>query len=284
MRNLFLFIWKNYFLFLFLLLETLCIYLVVQNNYYQKASFVNSSNAISANILAATHDVNQYFLLKDANEKLLKENAELRGKTLASFSVSVNDTYTVNDTTYHQKYTFTSAKVVKNSTNLRNNFLTLDKGSKQGIKNNMAVITSSGVVGQVKDVSDNFCTVMSLLNSKTTISSKIKKDGSYGPLMWDVDDNYSIATLHDIPTHVRLITGDTIVTSAYSLTFPENIMIGKVESFVQKSGDFFYTVKVKLSTDFKKLSHVYIVNNILKDEQEELEKKSESDDKKTNTK
>ena len=148
----------------------------------------------------------------------------------------------------------------------------------------MAVITSSGVVGQVKDVSDNFCTVMSLLNSKTTISSKIKKDGSYGPLMWDVDDNYSIATLHDIPTHVRLITGDTIVTSAYSLTFPENIMIGKVESFVQKSGDFFYTVKVKLSTDFKKLSHVYIVNNILKDEQEELEKKSESDDKKTNIK
>ncbi len=279
MRSLFLFILRNYFLFLFLLLEAFCIYLVVQNNYYQRANFINSSNGISANILAASHDVNQYFLLKDANEKLLKENAELRGKTLASFSVLVNDEYTVKDTTYHQKYTFTSAKVVKNSTNLRNNYLTLDKGSKQGIKNNMSVITSSGVVGQVKDVSANFCTVMSLLNSKTTISSKIKKDGSYGPLMWDVSDDYSIATLHDIPTHVRLITGDTIVTSAYSTTFPENIMIGTVESFVQKTGEFFYTVKVKLSTDFKKLSHVYIVNNILKEEQEELEKKSESDTK-----
>ncbi len=279
MRNLLLFILRNYFIFLFLLLETLCIYLVVQNNFYQRASFINSSNAVSANILAASHDVNQYFLLKDANEKLLKENAELRGKTLASFSILVNDVHSVNDTTYHQKYTFTSASVVKNSTNLRNNFLTLDKGSTQGIKKDMAVITSTGVVGYVKDVSGNFCTVMSLLNSKSIFSSKIKKDGSYGPLMWDVDDNYSNATLHDIPTHVRLITGDTIVTSALSTTFPENIMIGTVESFVRKSGEFFYTVKVKLSTDFKKISHVYIVNNILKDEQEELEKKSETDNK-----
>ena len=98
--------------------------------------------------------------------------------------------------------------------------------------------------------------------------------------MWDADDNFGTATLHDIPTHVRLITGDTIVTSAYSTTFPEDIMIGTVESFVRKSGEFFFTVKVKLSTDFKKLSHVYIVNNILKEEQEELEKKSESDNKK----
>ena len=279
MRNLFLFIWRNYFIFLFLLLETLCVYLIVQNNNFQRASFVNSSNSISAGILEASANVKEYFYLKDANEKLAKENAELRGKLMVSFAVSLNDIHTSYDTTFHQKYTFTSAKVVNNSTNRRNNYLTLNKGSKQGIKNNMAVITSSGVVGQVKDVTDNFCTVMSLLNSKTTISSKIKKDGSYGPLSWDEGDDLSMATLHDIPTHVRLIPGDTIVTSAYSLTFPENIMIGTVESYVQKSGQYFYTVKVKLSTDFKKLSHVYIVTNIMKDEQEGLEKKSETDGK-----
>ena len=159
---------------------------------------------------------------------------------------------------------------------MRNNYLTLNKGEKDGIQNDMAVITSTGIVGQVKDVSDNFCTVMSVLHSKVTISSKIKKDGSYGPLTWDgVDFRY--ATLTDIPTHVRLAKGDTIVTTAFSRTFPENILIGTVESFERPSGKYFYTIKVKLSTDFKKLTYVYIVKNIHKAEQEELETRSETD-------
>lgn len=278
MRNLITFIWRNYFFFMFLLLEVFCVYLVVQNNYFQRASFVNSSNQASAKILKTSADVEEYFYLKSENEKLARENAALRSHSLVSFSKVVDDKYLVKDTVFRQKYTYTSCKVVNNSTNRRNNFLTLDKGSIHGVRNNMAVITSTGVVGQVKDVSDNFCTVMSLLNSKTTISSKIKKDGSYGPLTWDGED-FRYATLHDIPTHVRLVKGDTIVTSAYSRTFPENIMVGTVESFERKAGEYFYTVKVKLSTEFKKVSHVYIVTNILKEEQEDLEKRSEGDSK-----
>lgn len=276
MRNLVLFIWKHYFFFLFLLLEVFCIYLVVQNNYYQKASFINSSNVLSANILQTSTNVEQYFYLKNENENLAKENAELRSHILNSFDMTVNKEYTVNDTTYHQKYIYTSAKVVNISTNRRNNYLTLNKGYKQGIQNNMAVITSTGVVGQVKDVSENFCTVMSLLHGKTTINSKIKKDGSYGPLVWDGTD-FQYATLNDIPTHVRLAKGDTIVTSAYSRTFPENILVGTVDSYEREAGKYFYTIKVKLSTDFKKLTYVYIVKNIHKDEQEELEKRSETE-------
>ncbi|MGB3949067.1 MAG: rod shape-determining protein MreC [Bacteroidia bacterium] len=278
MRNLIAFIWRNYFFFMFLLLEVFCVYLVVQNNYFQRASFINSSNQASAKILKTSADVEEYFYLKSENEKLARENAELRSRSLVSFSKVVDDKYLVKDTVFRQKYTYTSCKVVNNSTNRRNNFLTLDKGAKHGIKNNMAVITSTGVVGQVKDVSDNFCTVMSLLNSKTTISSKIKKDGSYGPLTWEGED-FRYATLHDIPTHVRLVKGDTVVTSAYSRTFPENIMVGTVDSFERKAGEYFYTVKVKLSTEFKKVSHVYIVTNMLKEEQEELEKRSEADSK-----
>jgi len=276
MRNLITFIWKHYFFFLFLSIEVLCIYLIVQNNYFQKASFVNSSNRVSANILKTSADVEEYFFLKSENEKLAKENAELRSRSLLSFSLLENNQYFVNDTAFRQKYSYINSKVVNNSTNRRNNYLTLDKGSKQGIKNNMAVITSTGVVGQIKDVSENFCTVMSLLNSKTTISSKIKKDGSYGPLTWE-GESFAYATLHDIPTHVKLTKGDTIVTSAYSLTFPENILIGTVESFERKSGEYFFTVKVKLSTEFKKLSHVYVVTNMMKKEQEDLENRSETD-------
>ncbi|HEX8516485.1 MAG TPA: rod shape-determining protein MreC [Bacteroidia bacterium] len=278
MRNLLLFIWKHYFFFVFLMLETYCIYLVVQHNYYQHASFINSSNNLSAGILKTSQGVEDYFYLKNVNEMLAKENAELRSRLLESYSMVVNDWRTVGDTVLRQKYTYTSAKVVNNSTNRRNNFLTLDKGSKQGVSKDMAVITNAGIVGQVKDVSENFCTVKSMLHSQSIVSAKIKKDGSYGPLTWD-GENFEYVTLRDIPTHVRLVKGDTIVTSPYSITFPENIRIGTVESFVRKSGEYFYTVKVRLLTDFKKLTHVYIVENKLKKEQQDLEQKSEADNK-----
>jgi rod shape-determining protein MreC len=278
MRNLLLFIWKHYFFFVFLLLEGFCLYLVVQNNYYQHATFLNSSNKLSAGVLETSRSVKDYFYLKDVNEGLAQENAELRTRLMESYSIVVNDRYTVNDTALHQKYTYTSAKVVNNSTNRRNNFLTLNKGWKHGVAKDMAVITNTGIVGQVKDVSENFCTVMSMLHSKSIVSAKIKKDGSYGPLTWDGAD-FEVVTLSDIPTHVQLAPGDTIVTSAYSLTFPENIRIGTVISKERKSGEYFYTVQVRLLTNFKKLTHVYIVNNMMKTEQEELEKKSEAESK-----
>lgn len=276
MRNLILFVWKHSFLFLFLFLETICFYLIIRNNNFQRASYINSANEVSSNILKTEKNIGDYFYLKNENEKLAKENAELRSHSLVSFSMLVDDQYAINDTIYSQKYTYTSCKIVNNSINRRNNYLTLNKGAKQGIQHDMAVITSTGVVGVVKDVSENFCTVMSLLHSKSTISSKIKKNGFFGPLTWD-GENFRYATLNDIPSHVQLLKGDTIVTSAYSLAFPENIFVGTVESFERKSGEFFFTVKIKLSTDFKKLSYVYVVNNLQKLEQEELEKKSEID-------
>src|ERR1044072_3162413 len=145
MRNLLLFIWKHYFFFVFLMLETLCIYLVVQNNYYQHASFINSSNSVSASVLETSHNVKDYFYLKDVNEVLAKENAELRSRLLESYSMVINNWKKVTDTVLRQKYIFTSAKVVNNSTNRRNNYLTLDKGSRQGIEKDMAVITNTGI-------------------------------------------------------------------------------------------------------------------------------------------
>lgn len=278
MRNLVEFLAKNYFFFLFLLLETFCIYILVQNNKYQRASFVNSSSQISASVLSTSENIQHYFYLKKENERLAKENAELHSHDLLSFARLVNGEYLVNDTVYKQKYTYTMATVVNNSTNRRNNYLTLDKGSKHGITNKMGVISSSGVVGIIENVSENFCTVKSLLHSNTIINSKLKKDGSFGPLNWD-GVSFEYATLNDIPTHVRLLKGDTVVTSQYTLMFPENIMIGTVDSFYRESTKPFYTVEIKLSTDFKKLSHVYIVNNKLRAEQEELEKKTEEGNK-----
>ncbi|CAN5482818.1 rod shape-determining protein MreC [soil metagenome] len=278
MRNLVVFFTKNYFFFLFLLFETICIYLVVQNNNFQRASFINSSNQVSASVLSVSANVNEYFNLKSENERLAKENAELHSHDLLSFSKLVNAEYIINDTVYKQKYTYTEAKVINNSTNRRNNYLTLDKGAKQGITDKMGVITSLGVVGQVEKVSENFCTVKSLLHSNTIINSKFKKDGTFGPLSWDGVD-FEYATLNDIPTHVRILKGDTVVTSQYTKMFPENILIGTVDSYYRESTKPFYTVKIKLSTNFKKLTHVYIVNNKLREEQEALEKLTVGKDK-----
>ena len=278
MRNLVELITKNYFFFLFLILETFCISILIQNNKFQRASFVNSSSQISASVLSTSENIQQYFYLKSENERLAKENAELLSHDLLSFSVLVNGEYRVNDTIKRQKYTFTHAKVVNNSTNRRNNYLTLNKGSNQGVTNKMGVTSSSGVVGIVENVSENFCTVKSLLHSNTIINSKLKKDGTFGPLNWD-GESFEYATLNDIPTHVRLFKGDTVVTSQYTLMFPENILIGTVDSYYRESTKPFYTVKIKLSTDFKKLSHVYIVDNKFRTEQEELEKKTEEGNK-----
>ena len=275
MRNLIVFIWRNNFFFLFLLLEGACVYLLVKNNSYQGTRFINSANKIAGTVYEANNSLHDYLRLKDQNEDLSRKNTELLNASLSSYmKVPVGETV-INDTLYRQQYVYTYAKVVNNSTNRESNYFTLNKGRLQGIKPDMAVITNTGVAGVVKDVSDNFSSVMSLLHHDMKISSKLKRDGSFGPLAWDGRD-FRYAMLTDIPTHVRMKPGDTVVTSAYSATFPEGIMVGTVDSYEQRPGDHFLTVKVRLSTDFKKLGYVYVVNNILKAEQDSLEKASQA--------
>lgn len=276
MRNLLLFLWKNNFTLAFLILFTFCMFLLVQRNAYQRTSFINSSNDVSGNVLRMYANANEYLDLKYVNQQLATENALLHTLSSSSLMNTSANHYTVNDSLHKQKYEYIQAKVVNNSTNRRNNYLTLDKGSLMGVKPDMAIITSSGAVGTVIGVSQNFCSVMSLLHKDTRISAKLKKDGSFGPLSWEGDD-YRIATLTDIPNHVQLKKGDTIVTSAYSSTYPENILLGTIDSYEIKSGEPFYTIQVRLSTQFKKLSQVYIINNIYKTEQDTLEKRTQID-------
>jgi rod shape-determining protein MreC len=276
MRNLLTFIYKNYFFFLFLLLESFAIYLVSQNNYYHRAGFVNSANTLVSTLNSTYTNATDYLSLKEQNNMLAKEVAALRSKLLSSYIDFNVKTQKINDTAFKQQYEFIEAKVVNNSTNRRNNYLTLNRGKKQGVESDMAVISSTGIVGVVEQVSDNFCTVMSVLHKETHVNAKIKKDGNFGSLTWDGGD-YQAATITGLPTHTRLAKGDTVVTSAYSITYPENILIGTVESFGIKSGETSFTVKVKLSTEFKKLEYVYIVRNFFKNEQKKLEEGNKYD-------
>lgn len=270
MRNLIRFLSKNSFLFLFLFLLFLSFVLLFQNNSYQKSKFLNSSNFLIGNLYSTVNNVNDYFHLKEVNSELADQNAKLQTVQIKSFTQVFGNTVSINDTSYAQKYVYTSAEAINNSTNKRENYITLDKGGLNGVEAGMGVISAMGVIGKVKNVSENFCSVMSVLHEKNAVSAKIKKSGYIGSLVWQLG-NYRVAKLKDIPNHVQLLIGDTIITSGYSSTFPEGVMIGVIKNYDLPEGDNFFNITIDLSVDYKKLSHVYIVKSLLKNEQKKLE-------------
>ena len=276
MRNLLRFLWKYSNFVLFILLEVFCLYLVFQNNSFQKAGWINSSNAFVGNVFTTVNSIKEYFALKETNEMLAAENARLRSQSLGSFAKYITTSTVINDTVLKQQYTYIPAEVVNNSVNRRNNYLTLNRGYKQGITDDMAVVTSNGIIGYTKDVSANFCTVLSILNKDAKISAKVKRFGELGSLIWEGGD-YRFGLLQDIGTHVKIAKGDTIVTSNFSDIFPSNITIGTVESFVPREGGEFYNIKVRYTGNLKNVTHVYIINNILREEKKNLEERSQHD-------
>jgi rod shape-determining protein MreC len=269
MRNFFLLIRKYNFFIVFLLLEVASGILLVRNSTYQRAALISTSNELVGKVYTAYSNVTDYLVLGETNRILSAENARLRRADSVSFYDPSFRVLRVNDTIGLQQYEYISARVVNNSVSRVNNYITLDKGSLQGIQPEMAVMGSNGVVGIVKDVSEHFSTVISLLHSSTKISSKIKKNDYFGSTVWD-GENPQIAKLLDIPSHAQVKVGDTIVTSSYSGIFPRDILVGIV-SGIGTSGESFKEIKLKLATDFQKLSYVYVVRNLLKSERDTLE-------------
>ncbi len=276
MRNLILFLTRNYYVILFLSLEFFSVLLIVQNNHFQRAHILNSSNVISGSIYVAYSGITDYFGLKETNRKLADQNVLLRNQLRQSFTYQTNSSVAVKDSAHKQQYIYLTAKVVNNSTNRRKNYLTLNVGSNQGVKTEMGVISSDGIVGIVRDVSGNFCSVMSVLHESSRIPVNIKKFGENSILLWSGEDEWH-AKMERIPSHLQLAKGDTIITSSYSSIFPEGVQVGTIESFEKIAGNTFYNVTLKLSTDFNKLSYVNVVNNLMKEEQTSLEKATQHD-------
>lgn len=276
MKRIFLFIWKNYFFFLFVILEFLAFTLMFQSNHFHRAKFVSSSNALAGSITATVNNITDYFKLKKINKELAEEIADLRSREHYSFKKLDKLFYEINDTLYRQKYSYISAKVINNSVNRRNNYLTLNKGELHGVRPEMGVITNNGIVGIVKNVSNNYSSVISILHKDTKISVKIMKNGYVGSLVWDGKD-YRTGTLQDIPSHVELAEGDTIITSGYSAIFPEGVVVGTIKDYELSEGDSFFTIEIKFTEDYKKLSYVFVVRNLLKYEQKELEERTRNE-------
>jgi rod shape-determining protein MreC len=259
---------------LFAFLEFLAIWMIVANNSPQGAAFFNSTNEAVGNALKKQADVVQFFSLADANEALTTENAALL-KQLMALQVAPDSMPLRLDSLLEATYEFKGARVIANSLRYSQNYLTLNKGSKQGVKPGMGVFNAQGAVGRIKSVSENRSVAFSLLNSSLLISSKIKSSDVFGSVQWDGGNAAEVNLLY-VPRHVRATKGDSVITSGFNAVFPEGILIGVISNVeVNKKDSNYLSITVKLSTDFSKLSYVYLVENTRFAEIDSLYKQSE---------
>lgn len=275
MRSLLNFLLRIHFLLLFILIEVFSISLLVNNNNFHKAKFVNFTRQFSGNFYTKIDDLKQYVSLAEENKRLVEENNRLLNIIESTYKSDEIFFRSVNDTVLNQRYRYTSARIVNNSVNKKHNYLTLNKGQLQGIRPEMAVVSNGSIVGVVKGVSDNYSTVISLLNLDFKVSAKVDQNEYFGSLSWD-GRGYQKAILNEIPLHAEIHIGDEIVTSGFSSIYPAGVLIGTISSFEEKGGSFF-EIEVELSTDFKNLSYVHVIGNLMQTEINELEQTTRND-------
>ena len=263
--------------FLFVLLEAISFILVVNQNSFQHASFLSSSNRIAATVYNAENSVVEYFGLSESNRQLAEENVQLKNKLskLEATVALVKDT--LNKRPYvlaGQEFEYIAAKVINNSINKLQNYITLNKGQLDGIEPEMGVVNNQGVVGIVSAVTDHFATVIPVLNSKSRISCKAKRSNDFGVLVWNGLDA-DFVQLEEVPRHAVVQVGDTLVTSGFSSIFPEGIPTGYVTKCSKPENKTYYAIEARTAAVFRTLSYVKVVKFKLKQELREVQKEGE---------
>lgn len=286
MSQLFRLIFKIRNFLLFVVFELLSFYLIIKNNNYWDVSFFNTSSYYTAKTLEASNYVKNYMNLGDVNDQLIAENAELK-KTVSALKQlqgRSGDFYKV-DSAFATRFEFKVAKVVNNTVNLTNNYLTIDKGRLDGVEPGDGVVCPQGVVGSVMSCSDHFSRVYSVLHSRQNVSAEVKNktlreksDKALGIAKWG-SLNPRVIDLTTIDRFKPVKQGDSVVTSEQNVVYPAGTMVGRIRKLSVKQDEAFFNVEVELSTDFQNLSYVYIVKNRLKKEQEELEKTTQEEKK-----
>ena len=276
MRNLISFLIRHSSWFVFLLYVFISLFLLFQNNPYQQYVYLTSTNSASASIYRVVSGVTSYFNLQSINNDLQERNALLEMEVInlkrqlddckirmIADSISLPDSVA-------QSYEYYFAGVINNSVSRPMNYITIDKGSSDGIEPEMGVVDQNGVVGIVSVVSKHAARVISLLNPNMKLSCKVKGSDYFGSLYWDgVSPHFAV--LEEMPRHVVYQKGDTIVTSGYSAVFPEGLIVGVIESGMKTNDDNFIALRVRLSTDFTRLSTVRAIKSKLSDELKEIE-------------
>jgi len=267
MQRILLFLYSLRVFLIFIGLEVLAIWLIFSYNSPQGAVFFNSSNHLTGTVLEARDGVTGYFTLGAANEALAEKNARLL-RQLDELRRPV-DSVRLEDSAFVNRFEYRSAKVINNSIRLSQNHLTLDKGSRHGVREGMGVFNEQGVIGRVKGVTENFSSVISLLHTELLLSSKIKSSDVFGSTKWDGKSSRQ-AKLKYVPRHVQVAEGDTVVTSGYNAVFPEGIMIGVVDEVARGTETNYLDITINLSTDFSSLTYVYLVENVMETELDSL--------------
>lgn len=274
MYNLRRFILKHHFVILFILLEVISVLLLARSQNFHRNRMVTTTNDAVGKIYEWGSEVGNYFRLSTTNKQLAEENAMLR-KQLSIVYDTAAHIYDIDrgDTLYE----YIPAQVVNNSTNQTNNYIIINKGAVDGIKRDMSVISSDGIVGVVTDVSRHYASIMSLLHSKSVVGVRIKESQELASLKWETN-NYRYGMVEDIPTHIILKQGDTILTSSHSYIFPEDLMVGTVEEFYPTAIDALNKAKIRFATDFATLRHVYVIRDLYKPEIDSLKAKFKKDE------
>lgn len=275
MNTLIRFLIRHQFFLFFLVLEAISLWLLASNNYYQRSKFGNLSRSFYGYTSSLIQDGRSYLSLRQVNDQLAKDNLALRNQLAKQSVVLTPELYENLIPSDDLEFEFIHARVVNNSVNKQYNFLTLNVGRNQGVEKEMGVVTNNGVVGIISAVSDNYSTVISLLNVDLRLSAKLKRTGYFGSLYWDGRD-YKKAILSEIPQHVEILQGDTISTSGFSAIFPPDIPLGTVDSYDKKAGNF-YTIRLELFNDFKQLDYVWVIKNLHGDERDKLENPAQND-------
>ncbi|EPR69465.1 rod shape-determining protein MreC [Cyclobacterium qasimii] len=269
MQQIFLFLYRLRAFILFLILELLALGIIFTHNSPQGAVYFNSSNKFTGRLLSSKNNFVSYFTLYSTNKALAEKNASLLNR-LDRMTPVADSAYFALDSTLSNNYNFWSARVINNSINLSQNFITLDKGKVDGVVEGMGVFNEQGIIGRVKGTSNHFSSVISLLHTDLLISSKIKATEVFGSIKWD-GINSSEAKLLYVPRHVMVEPGQEIVTSGYNAVFPEGIPVGKVKEVSYGNETNYLDITISLGADFSKLNFVYLVKNDLREEMDSLE-------------
>lgn len=260
----------------------ICFVLLFKFNPYQQSVFFSSANEMAGRFYIMTSGITGYFGLQEINRDLQKQNGNLEMELIRlrdEVSRLSGDSLLVRTSADSSlsRYDFQIAQVINNSVFKTHNYITLNKGRKDGIHSEMGVIDQNGIVGIVNVVSDHYAVAISLLNPKLRLSCKVKGSNYFGSLVWDGKDP-RFAVLEELPRHVKFVKGDTIVTSGYSSVFPEGLMVGTVDGFSKQRNDNFYALTVKLSTDFFRLNDVRILDDKGQKERRILEMEAKKDE------
>lgn len=274
MRNLINFIYRYHVGFLFLILQVIGFALLVSYNYYHTIRFMSWSGDFSGKIYLSVHELKSYLALREANQQLAEENAALQNMVYQNFSENKAVYMPFADTALTKQFTYTAAEVIHNTLSHKNNHLIINKGKKHGIEADMAVVSPLGVAGIIIDVSEHYSVAMSLLHKNMRLSCRIANNNYFGILQWD-GSHPKFASLGDIPSHVVLSKGDTVVSRESGGIFPDGTPVGSVVDWSVNPSTGFLQIQVELFTDFGKLYHVHIIKNEFKTEFDELEVRME---------